>query len=205
MSNLYTPQQIEKILGELNGRFNCDIGLEEFQNKSFSTSSLTDLLVQRISDELTGEWTTEKAFSLLKKELVHTGVSSDIIIMDARLNVLFPQSQRRERIKQLSSATGMPIDVLKPNGFLNGLLVFLFFVCIPLGIGVDWFLSGLGMLLCAAGIFVLGKQAKNFKMETLGQMAEDIAWRLYLQQQKSSTNVSQKTIELEVGKALAAI
>lgn len=205
MSNLYTPQQIEKILGELNGRFNCDIALEEFQNKSFSTSSLTDLLVQRISDELTGEWTTEKAFSLLKKELVHTGVSSDIIIMDARLNDVFPQSQRRERIKQLSSATGMPIDVLKPNGFLNGLLVFLFFVCIPLGIGVDWFLSGLGMLLCAAGIFVLGKQAKNFKMETLGQMAEDIAWRLYLQQQKSSTNVSQKTIELEVGKALASI
>ena len=205
MSNLYTTQQIEKILRELNGRFNCAIALEEFRDKSYSTSSLTDLLVQRISDELIGEWTTERAFSSLKRGMVQAGISSEKIAMDAPLDELFPRAQRREHLKQLSTATGMPIDVLKPNGFLNGLLVFLFFVCIPLGIGVDWFLSGLCMLLCAAGIFVLRKQAKTFKMETLGQMAEDIAWRLYLQQQKSSTSISQKTIELEVSKALAAI
>ena len=205
MSNLYTPQQIEKILGELNGRFNCAIALEEFRDKSYSTSSLTDLLIQRISDELIGEWTTEKAFSSLKRGMMQAGISSDKISMDARLDELFPRAQRREHLMQLSTATGMPIDVLKPNGLLNGLLVFLFFVCIPFGIGVDWFLSGLGMLLCAAGIFVLGKQAKNFKMDTLGQMAEDIAWRLYLQQQKSSASVSKKTIESEVIKSLAAI
>ena len=58
------------------------------------------------------------------------------------------------------------------------------------------------MLLCAGGIFLLGKIARNFKMETLGQMAESIAWKLYLQQQKNSGSTASHTLGEEVNKAL---
>ena len=202
MEELYTPQQIEKAIVRLNVKFNCAVNPSDFSDKSYSKSSLTDLLVQRYNDEVSGEWTTEKAFSILKRGLLKMGVSEASITSDASLETIIPRENRRERVKELSLATGLELDVLKPNGIVNGTLIFLFFAFIPLGIGMDWFLSGIGMLLCAGGIFLLGKTARNFKMETLGQMAESIAWKLYLQQQKSSGSTASHTIGEEVKNAL---
>jgi hypothetical protein len=96
----------------------------------------------------------------------------------------------------------MELDVLKPNGILNGALIFLFFTCIPIGIGMDWFVSIIGMAVCAAGIYILSKTASNFKMQTVGQLAEAVAWKLYLQQQKSGNSISQESIAAEVEAAI---
>ena len=205
MAELYNPLQIEKVIALLNSKFNCAVHASEFNNKSYSKSSLGDLLVQRFSDELSGEWTTEKAFAVLKRGLLKLGVSEDAVTNDALLETIIPRENRRERVKEWSLASGMELDVLKPNGIVNGTLIFLFFAFIPLGIGMDWFISGIGMLLCAAGIFLLGKTARNFKMETLGQMAESIAWKLYLQQQKTNGSHSTVSIEVEVKQALERV
>jgi hypothetical protein len=205
MEELYSPQQIEKIIMRLNNRFNCAVSPDEFTDKSYSQSSLNDLLVQRYSDELSGEWTTEKAFAILKRGLLKMGVAEHFITGEAYLDTLIPIENRRQRIKEWSLASGLELDVLKPNGIVNGMLVFLFFAFIPLGIGMDWFISGIGMLLCAGGIFLLGKTARKFKMETLGQMSESIAWRLYLQQQKGSGDVSNHIIGEEVRIAMKSL
>jgi hypothetical protein len=205
MAELYTPSQIEKLIIELNSRMNCSVNPSDYSEKSYSASSLADLLVQRYMDELTGEWTTEKAFAILQTGLVKMGVRSTDIHMDAKLNELIPASERRGKIREWSKASGLELDVLKPNGLLNGLLVFFFFAFIPLGIGMDWFFSGIGMAMCAGGIFLLNKTAQNFKMETLGQMAESIAWKLYLGQQKKGTPVSMQTVDDEVKRAMQLI
>jgi hypothetical protein len=205
MEELYSPLQIEKVIVRLNGKFNCAVNPSEFNDKSYSKSSLTDLLVQRYSDELSGEWTTEKAFAILKRGLLKMGVSEAFITNDTALETIIPMENRRERVKEWSLASGLELDVLKPNRIVNGALIFLFFAFIPLGIGMDWFLSGIGMLLCAGGIFLLGKTARNFKMETLGQMSESIAWKLYLQQQKGNVSTSSHVIGEEVRSALSAL
>ena len=205
MEELYSPRQIEKVIVRLNGKFNCAVSPDEFTDKSYSKSSLTDLLVQRFSDELSGEWTTEKAFAILKRGLLKIGVSEHSITNEASLDMLIPMDNRRKRIQEWSMASGLELDVLKPNGIVNGTLIFLFFAFIPLGIGMDWFISGIGMLLCAGGIFLLGKTARNFKMETLGQMSESLAWKLYLQQQKGSGAASNHEIGEEVKKAMESL
>ena len=87
----------------------------------------------------------------------------------------------------------------------SAFLIFCFFVCIPLGIGMDWFFSGIGMAVCASGIFFLNKTARHFKMETLGQMAESIAWKLYLGQQKKGVVVSEHMIHEEVKSAMRKV
>ncbi len=163
---------------------------------------MTDVLVQRYMDELTGEWTTEKAFVLLQNGLLKLGVSAGKIHSDAKLVELIPSDNRRQKIQEWSRESGLELDVLKPNGFLSGMLVFIFFACIPLGIGMDWFVSGIGMVLSAVGIFVLNKTARNFKMETLGQMAEAIAWKLYLGQQKKGDAISVQSVRDEVKRAM---
>jgi hypothetical protein len=202
MAELYTPSQVEKLIIELNSRLNCSVNATDYMDKSYSESSLADLLVQRYMDELTGEWTTEKAFAMLQNGLLKMGVKATDIHMDAKLNELIPAKDRRGKIREWSGVCGLELDVLKPNGLLNGLLVFLFFAFIPLGIGMDWFFSGIGMAVCAGGIFLLNKTARNFKTETLGQMAESIAWKLYLGQQKKGVHASGQSIEDQVKQAM---
>jgi len=203
MDHLNSTERIERILSNLNRRFSCSIAIEEFQDRSYSDSSLTDLLIQRISDELSGEWTTEKAYNVLRGGLIKMGISENSISMESPLDELIPRAGRRARIAQWSEQTGLELDVLKPNAILNGALVLMFFIFIPLGFGMDWFVSGVGMLVCAGGIFLLGKNARHFKMKTLGQMAEKLAWSLYLKQQKGISHVSQQSIAEEVRRALS--
>jgi hypothetical protein len=202
MEKTFAAQQITHILSGLNRHFNCSLELKEFGESEYSASSLKDLLVQRISDELSGEWTTERAFHTLKSGLCKLGVSEEAISMDASLENLIPASNRRARMQEWSNVSGIALDVLKPNSFLYGTLVLLFFVFIPLGFGMDWFFSGIGMLLCVIGIFVLNKTASHFRMQTLGQMAEDVAWRLYLQQQKNGRSLNTEAISREVQRVL---
>jgi hypothetical protein len=183
----------------------CSVHPSDYIEKSYSGSSLNDILVQRYLDELTGEWTTEKVFAMLQVGLRKLGIKESDIHMDAPLNSLIPVKERRKQIEALAKTSGLELDVLKPNGILNGLLTFLFFAFIPLGIGMDWFFSGIGMAVCAGGIFILNKTARKFKNETLGQMAESIAWKLYLGQQKKGTNVSLQTIQDEVKRAIEQV
>jgi len=199
MSQEYSKLQIESIIAELNKKFNIALNVDDLKNSSYSGSSLRDILVQRIGDELSGEWTTEKAFGILRDALVKLGLGSKEVHMNTNLDQLIPSRRRRSRVKEWSAEAGLELDVLKPNGILYGTLVFLFFTCIPLGIGMDWFISGVGMTICLALLFILGKTGKNFKTTTLGQMAESIAWKNYLRHQKEKPNHSPAAVKAAVG------
>ena len=202
MSDIFYKQQIDRVVTELNSRLNCSVNPEDFHQHDYSKSSLKDLLLQRYSDNLSGEWTTERAIHVLKTGWVKMGKSAAELHADTSLSTLISSSDRRRTVSEWSVASGLELDVLRPNSLLNGLLIFLFFAFIPLGIGMDWFISGIGMAICALGIFILGKTARNFKMETFGQMAEAIAWRMYLQQQKSPVTAPLQSIEEEIKRVL---
>lgn len=205
MSETFSKQQVVAVVNQLNSRLNCAVNPEDYFNKAYSKSSLKDLLVQRYQDELSGEWTTERASDVLKAAWEKMGRSSSELHADTSLNRLIAPSDRRKTVSEWQVNSGLELDILKPNGFLNGLLIFLFFAFIPLAIGMDWFFSGIGMACCALGIFILGKTARNFKMETFGQMAEAIAWKMYLQQQKGTSSMPVQAIEGEVNRALNEI
>jgi len=202
MSKFYSSQQIGVILEVLNRRFNCSIDPKEFHSVDYSSSSLHDILVQRISDEISGEWTTERAYAVLKGALKHMGLQESEISVETPLDNFIPRANRRGRVTEWSRVSGISLDVLKPNSILYGISVVLFFAFIPLGIGMDWFLSAIGMLLCAGSIFLLNKTASNFKFQTLGQLAEAVAWKQYLQQQKNKSNTNTEIIAQEVQRVL---
>jgi hypothetical protein len=205
MSEIFSKQQIDRLIAELNSKLNCSVNPEDYKNHQYSTSSLKDLLVQRYSDELSGEWTTERALKVLHAAWVKMKNSPQELHADTVLANLIAPSERRKIVAIWSETSGLELDVLRPNSVLNGLLIFLFFAFIPLGIGMDWFISGIGMSGCALGIYILGKTARNFKMETFGQMAESIAWKMYLKQQKNPIPAPIQRIEEEVRNTLNAI
>lgn len=203
MSQEISQSQLHGVLDKLNQSLNVSLLHEDFKSNSYSQSSIEDILVQKISDELNGEWTSDMAFHKLKSAISSaTGTTAEYITQDSDLNQLFPSSQRKELVKKTGEQLGFEMDVLKPNGYVYGFFIFLFFACIPVGIGMDWFLAGIVMICCAIIIFILGKTGNQFRMKTVGHLADHLAWKNYLRQKRNASPVDQNMIRNEVKKLL---
>lgn len=203
MSQELTQTQLHDIIQKLNTSLKVSLLKEDFKSASYSTSSIEDILVQKICDEKNGEWTSDMAFHKLRNAIsVATGKSADSIHQESELTVLFPTEQRKALMKKVGEELGFPVDVLKPNGYVYGFFVFLLFACIPVAIGMDWFLAGIVMICCTVIIYILGKTGNQFRLKTVGHLADHLAWKNYLRQKRNASPVDEALIRSEVKKVL---
>ncbi len=200
MSENISRIQVIEAISKLNAHFNIHLPADEFKSAEYSSSSIKDILIQKVMDEVSGEWTAEIAFRKIKAATAKiNSINADSIILDTPLEELFPAANRKEKMQALSTELGFSLEVLKPNSKIYGTLIFLFFACIPFAIGMDWFVSGITMVVILILIYILGKTGNNFKMKTIGQMADVVAWKNYLQQQKGNSSYSEEEIRKKVG------
>ncbi len=203
MSANFTHDQIKSVLDKLNFEYSVHLNVEDFRSASYSASSMTDILTQKIADELNGEWTADMAYHKLRAAIVSVlNVREEQVTQESELNELLPSNTRKSNIKAIGEKLGFPLDVLKPNSILYGLFIFLFFACIPFGIGMDWFLSGICMVVFAVIIYILGKTGNSFKMKTVGHLADHLAWKNYLQQKRKTNPVDVDAIRKKVSEEL---
>lgn len=199
MSDSISKIQVAEAIAKLNSHFNIQLPMEEFRSQEYSRSSIRDILIQKVMDEVSGEWTADIAFRKIRSSAARVmNQQPESITADTLLDELIPSNGRKEKIKAISDDIGVPLDVLKPNSKIYGFLIFLFFACIPIAIGMDWFLSGIAMVVILILIYILSKTGNHFKMKTVGQMADVIAWKNYLQQQKGFTQVNENDIRKKV-------
>jgi hypothetical protein len=199
MSENISKIQVAEAISKLNSHFNIHLPVEEFKSQEYSRSSICDILIQKVMDEVSGEWTADIAFRKIRSTVAKTlKKSAESITTETLLDELIPSEGRKETLKAMSEDIGVPLDVLKPNSKIYGTLIFLFFACIPFAIGMDWFVSGIAMVVILILIYVLGKTGNQFKMKTVGQMADVIAWKNYLQQQRGNSTVSEDEIRKKV-------
>jgi hypothetical protein len=199
MSDNISRESALQYIQQVNQAFKVDLNPEDFKSAGYSVSSLQDILIQKTVDELNGEWTSDMAFHKIKSAMVRAnGKEAKSITLETALVDLFPASSRRAEMKKLSDELGFPLEVLKPNSALYGTFIFLFFACIPFGIGMDWFFSGIVMVVCAVAIFIMGKTGNHFRMKTVGQMADDLAWKNYLKKKRTLEPVNTDDIRKKV-------
>jgi hypothetical protein len=199
MSDSISKIQVAEAIAKLNSHFNIHMPVEEFKSQEYSRSSIRDILIQKVMDEVSGEWTADMAFRKIRSSAARVmNKSAESITADTLLDELIPSENRKEKIKAMSEEIGIPLEVLKPNSKIYGTLIFLFFACIPFAIGMDWFVSGIAMIVILILIYILGKTGNHFNMKTVGQMADVIAWKNYLQQQKVNSPVSEDDIRKKV-------
>jgi len=204
MANTLSHEQLAGVITKVNSSLNVNLDVEDFKAANYSESSLQDILVSKVADELRGEWTTDMAFHKLRTAISKIrGTSPASITQDTELAQIFPKPGRKAQMKKLDEAMGFPLDILKPNSAVYGILIFLFFACIPFGIGMDWFFSGIAMLVIALLLFILGKTGSDFKMKTVGHLADHLAWKNYLKQKKGASAFSDDEIKRKVDAILA--
>jgi hypothetical protein len=202
MATIYQQQQVRSIIATLNKRFNIAIHPEEFDRPEYSASSLRDMLIQRVQDELSGEWTTEKAMNMLRKAWSKISGTSNELPPNMVLEELIAKKGRQAQVKKWAEAAGVELDILRPARLPQGILIFIVFASIPLGLSMDWFLSGVLIMSSLAGLWMMNKTASQFKYTTLEEMAEAVAWKYYLQQQKGKAGHTQQGVTAAVDEVL---
>lgn len=199
MADTFTKEQVESHIAKVNQQLNVHINPEDFKSASYSASSLKDLIVQKILDELNGEWTADMAFHKVKNAIAKVkNVAPSTLTDESSLEELFPKDNRKELVAKVNSEMGIEMDILKPNGVLYGILLVLFFACIPFSFAFDWFIGGITMAVCALLIYILSKTGNSFRLKTLGHLADHLAWRNYLKQKKGFEPVSEGAIRTKV-------
>ncbi len=203
MADNISNNQLQQLIASVNRELKVNINPEDFKSSSYSASSLKDLLTQKAADELNGEWTADMAFRKLKAAISQVaGVPSSSITDETELDKLFPASTRKAQVLKLNDAMGFKPDILKPNGVLYGILLVIFFACIPFSFAFDWFVGGIIMVVSGILIYIVSKTGNNFKVKTVGHLADHLAWRNYLKQKRDHIPVSEDEIRSKVERLL---
>ena len=194
MSQTIQQNEIGTLINRVNTEFNVHLNLEDFKSAGYSISSLTDILAQKIQDEKNGDWTADVAFHKLRDAVVKVkGIKPGDVTLDTDLNQLFPSSGRKKDIDAIGKELGFELKILKPNSGLYGFFIFAFFAGIPL-FSVGWFPAAITMVVSAIVIFILTKTANQFKMKTIGLLADHLAWKNYLKDNHESPGVDKSEI-----------
>lgn len=199
MADNISQDQLQQVIAKVNRELNVNINAEDFKSASYSVSSLKDILVQKTADELNGAWTTDMAFHKLRAAISQVkGMPPSSITDETELDQLFPASGRKAQVAKLNDAMGIQPDILKPNGVLYGILIVIFFACIPFSFAFDWFIGGIVMVVSGILIYAVSKTGNNFKVKTVGHLADHLAWRNYLKQKRDYVPVSEEEIRRKV-------
>lgn len=179
MSQNIDKAAIPAILEKVNRQFNSHLTAEDFKSAGYSVSSLSDIISQKIQDEVSGDWTADVAFHKVREAISSVkGVDASSITMDSDLEKMLPAATRKSDIQKMNEHLGIEMKILKPNGFLYGFFILTFFIGLPM-ISIGWFPALITMVVSGIFIFILGKTANQLKMKTVGHLADHLAWRNY--------------------------
>lgn len=198
MSENIQQSEIGSLISKVNDEFNVHLRLEDFKSAGYSRSSLRDILTQKIQDEKNGDWTADVAFHKLRDAVIKVkGVRADQVTLDSELDQLFPASGRKKDLDAIGKELGFELKILKPNSGLYGFFIFAFFAGIPL-FSIGWFPAAITMIVSAIMIFVLSKTANQFKMKTIGLLADHLAWKNYLKDNHENPGADKSEIMRKV-------
>jgi hypothetical protein len=174
-----SPEKIEVYLLKVNQQFGTRFIAKDFSHIN-NKLGLEASLIEQLSSNQGQEWTAEQANVQIKSALAAVcGKNESSITDETLLDDLIPASGRKESVKKIEEKLGFSIDILKPNNMVYGFFIFLFFLGIP-GMFYSWFISGIVMIVCAFLIYILGKTGNEFKVKTVGHLADHLFWNKYL-------------------------
>lgn len=187
MKETIQQEEIGSLINKLNSELNVHLSAEDFKSAGYSKSSLTDILAQKIQDEKNGDWTADVAFHKLRAAIVKVrGVNAQEVQLETDLKVLFPSAGRKKTLDAVGKELGFELKILKPNTGLYGFFIFAFFAGIPL-FSIGWFPALITMAVSAITIVILTKTASQFRMKTVGLLADHLAWKNYLKENNKNT------------------
>lgn len=187
-------EDLEDLLVEVEASFGIQIADGELAHIT-TFGQLFDYIVNKIQLEDTNDCTTQQAFYKLREAITATlGVDGKTIVPNILASEVFPRQDRRLKVRHLENHLGMKLRILRPPNWVTSMLLIAFFASI-LGFFVNVPIGLLGLTLSIAGFWLAGKFGNELGLQTIGQVAQEMATKNYLKSRRNPNTANPKEIK----------
>jgi hypothetical protein len=193
------PEDIEDILEVIEESFNIKFSDGELKHiRTFG--ELCNHIVSKVELTDTDDCTTQQAFYRLRDAITQIiTIEKDQLKTDTRLSVLFPKKKRKATISKVESLLAVKLYVLRPRHIIsNAITIFVFISLVGM-----FFKFGYGLIGFVSGVFlfrVAEWTGIEFKVDTLGQLADKMSQENYIKSRRNQMTVNRKEITKTIEK-----
>ncbi|MEZ0539463.1 hypothetical protein [Fibrella arboris] len=191
------PDDLDDVLTKIEQSYSITFGTNDLRQVE-TFGQLCEAITEKIQLADLEDCTSQQAFYKLRQGIVDVlNVDRQSIRPATELAELFPRSTRRTAIQQLERHLGFNPKLLVPNSSLASLGVCFFFAS-PF-VAQYGAMYGVASLVCAVGLLVVAiKSARQFSVQTVGELAEKLAREHYTKMRRDSCTVNKQEIAEQI-------
>lgn len=162
------------VIDKVNLRFNLSLRDQDLGSIPARRELAIDKIYRISLAKMRGEWTIHDSNRAVMTWLSDIGIATNESTLEQRLDKVLPSQRRRIGKEAFERRFQLGIALLKPNSTIFGLMVFSFFLCIPLAYSFDWFISGLIASACLIGMYLLNRFPNQYVFLTFTDLSEEM-------------------------------
>lgn len=183
-------EDIEDILDKIEISFQIKFNKNELQNvKTFG--ELTSIIISKMEVEETNDCTSQQAFYKLRTAILEDKEIKTSINLNTQLIEVFPKENRKNSIKSLENRLDMPLNIFRPKDWIEFILIFFLFGSIIL-MFFNGYAGFIGFLTCILCTKIAYKFGIEFKINTIGELADNISKEHYIQSRRNHFTANKK-------------
>jgi hypothetical protein len=188
------PEDIEDLLAKVEKSFNIKFERNDFADVT-NFGQMCDLIANKIQLNHVDDCTSQQAFYKLRDAISsELNIEKHQVKREQQLTEIFPRKSRRSKKKKLESKLGFELNIFTtPMWQIKLLLVILLLSLI--GFFFSWKLALSGITFSIFGFWLAAKAANEIKLETVGQLAEQMTRENYLQCRRNPKTYNKHEIE----------
>ena len=177
--------------------------IEESYNIRFETNELAhvntfgelcDYIISKIDLKDVNDCSNQQAFYKLREVIIISKyIDKSNLHTDTLLSSIFPRKNRRKQIAQIENHLGFNLNILRAKHVIEYTLIILCLGSFIL-LFINW---NLGLLSFISSLLLLKLSkitAKEFKIKTLGELAEKMTQENYLKSRRDPSTMNKKEI-----------
>jgi hypothetical protein len=192
------PEDIEDVLKLIEKSYDIKFEANELGHiRTFG--QLTDHIISKIKLESKDDCTDQQAFYKLRTVIETIKADNKRIEPKTQLKDLFPRQKRRKEIKEIEKRLGVNLKALRPRHIItNSLLISLLFSIV--GLFIEWEFGLTGLLFSLGGLWISERMGIEFKVNTLGELADRMTQLNYVKSRRQSRTMNLKEVHNKIEK-----
>jgi hypothetical protein len=192
--HLYSEtEDVEDVLKIIEESYNIRFETNELSHVN-TFGELCDYIISKINLNDVNDCSNQQAFYKLREAIIiskHTDKSN--LHTETLLSSIFPKKGRRKQIAQIESHLGFKLKVLRAKHAIDYSLIIL---CLGslIWLFINWKLGLLGFISSLFLLKLSEKTGKEFKIKTLGELAEKMTQENYLKSRRDPSTMNKKEI-----------
>ncbi|WP_205513043.1 hypothetical protein [Longitalea arenae] len=189
----YNDEDIGDIIVKLEKSFGLEFKQDAFQHVN-TFGDLCDVFKSYMSHEHFDDCTKQQAFYRVRKAIsVTQGIAEDGIKLDALLSDLFPEKNRRKKVKEFKNCLKTETRLLTYPDRIALALVIVFLLSL-LAFFYDWKIALSGLVFFYLFMKIADHYANDFTVQTVRDLTEKLSRENYIDIRRKKGTVNKKEV-----------